>query len=96
MRPVPGPVLPTGWSGAHNGYLIGPGADLTNAELSSTGIGGDVHDLTGANLTGANLNHSTLIGVTMTGVVYSNTTCPNGTNSNARTPQTCALQGGGL
>ena len=90
------PVLPAGWYGGFSAYLMGPGADLTNADLSHDFISGALHDLTGANLTGVNLTGSDLTGVIMTNVIYSNTICFNGTNSNARTPQSCAGQGGGL
>jgi uncharacterized protein YjbI with pentapeptide repeats len=90
------PVLPAGWYGGFGGYLMGPNADLTNADLNHDIIGGALKDLTGANLTGANLSGASFTGVTMTGVKYSNTICPNGTNSSVRNPQTCVGQGGGL
>src|SRR6185312_14723695 len=42
-------ALPLGW-GFKNGWLVGPGVDLTGADLSKINIGGV--DLTGAILTG--------------------------------------------
>jgi uncharacterized protein YjbI with pentapeptide repeats len=58
--------LPAGWA-YRNLYLVGPGANLVNAQLAGA-------DLTGVNLSGAFLN-----GADLTGVIWSNTTCPNGT-----------------
>jgi uncharacterized protein YjbI with pentapeptide repeats len=58
-----------------NGYIIGPGACLTRANLNGA-------DLTGANLTGTNLTDADLSGATLTAVTWNNTTCPDGTNSN--------------
>jgi len=49
--------LPPGWIVA-NGYLVGPGADLTGA------------DLTGADLTGADLTGTILTGATITGATF--------------------------
>ena len=81
-------TLPTGWI-IVDGYLVGPGANLTSALLTGA-------LLTGVDLTGANLKGATLTGATMTGVIYSYTICPNGTFSSNRTPQSCTGQGGGL
>jgi hypothetical protein len=52
-------TLPTGWS-VVSGYLIGPGADLEDAELSFAG-------LAGADLDGANLIHAELISADLAG-----------------------------
>ena len=79
----PSPMLPAKWM-LLTGYLIGPGANLTNANLMHK-------NLTGADLTGATMN-----GAMMTSVTYSNTICPDATNSSAQTPETCAGHGGGL
>ena len=53
-------------------------------------------DWSGCSLNNFVLERLSLTGITMTDVIYSNTTCPNGTNSNARNPASCAGQGGGL
>jgi len=53
------------------------GADLVNTNLNNANLG-DV-DLSGANLGGASVK----------GVLWSNTVCPDGTNSNDSTPETC-------
>ena len=52
-------ILPLGWT-VKGGYLIGPGANLSHAEL--TGL-----NLNGSNLTGANLSYSELGGGNLTG-----------------------------
>ncbi len=52
-------TLPTGWS-VVSGYLIGPGADLEDAELSFAG-------LAGADLNGADLMHAELISADLAG-----------------------------
>ena len=72
-----------------NGYLVGPGSDLTGADFTGA-------DLTDVVLSIATLTGADLTGATMTRVKYNSTICPNGTNSNARSPQSCAGQGGGL
>ena len=51
-------ALPTNWQ-LTNGYLIGPGADLTGATLSSA-------NLTNAYLTNANLANANLVGADLT------------------------------
>jgi len=63
-------------------------ADLTGANL--TGANLNHADLTDANLTGANLTGANLTNAKLDGVTWNNTTCPDGTNSSASTPQTCA------
>jgi uncharacterized protein YjbI with pentapeptide repeats len=83
--------LPSEWS-LTNGYLIGPGALLYDADLASANLTGadlayatlDFANLTDANLTGANLTGTYLAGVT-----WYDTTCPDGTNSN-NDGNTCA------
>ena len=62
-------LLPQDWV-LTDGYLIGPSANLTDADLS------------GANLTNADLNGANVTGANLTDVIWSNTTCPDGTNSN--------------
>ncbi len=57
-----------------NGYLVGPGANLTDAMLNGADLSGV--DLTTSNLTGANLT-----GANLSGVIWSDTICPDGTNS---------------
>ena len=59
-----GTTLPTNWQ-LIDGYLIGPGADLTGMFLTYNNLDGAY--LSGANLTGANLGVTTLIGATLTG-----------------------------
>jgi uncharacterized protein YjbI with pentapeptide repeats len=63
-------TLPPGWT-LVDGYLVGPGANLRNANFYGSDLSGV--DLTGADLTGADLAFATL-----TGDVWSNTVCPNG------------------
>jgi uncharacterized protein YjbI with pentapeptide repeats len=64
------PSLPARWSvktnTASTKYLVGPGADFTNADL--TGMSFATSDLTGANFTGATLTSANLSGATLTGV----------------------------
>ncbi len=97
-------ALPSGWS-LVDGYLIGPGANLTKAALSGAALTGANLTganlagaiLTGANLTGANLTKANLTGAVMThavvtGVIWSNTTCPDSTNSSSN-GGTCAGHG---
>ena len=64
------------------------GADLTGADLR----GADLRfvTLTSATLTGADLTGADLTGADLPSVIYSNTTCPNGSNSKTRNPQSCA------
>ena len=64
----PSPSLPQGWQ-IVNGYLVGPGANLTAAALQ-----GQPTVLQGANLRGANLNATNLSGSNLTGAVLSATT----------------------
>jgi len=63
--------LPAGWIFA-NGYLIGPGVNLTGLDLSGVDLSG--FDLTGANLTNTNLSGTNFSGTTLTGVISSNIT----------------------
>lgn len=56
------PSLPTSWM-LRDGYLLGPGADLSEADLTS-------YDLSSANLTGANLESSSLYGANVSQTVF--------------------------
>jgi uncharacterized protein YjbI with pentapeptide repeats len=56
-------ALPTGWQ-LTDGYLIGPGANLTGADLSSANLANAT--LTGANLTSATLSSATLSSADLT------------------------------
>lgn len=79
-----------------SGYLVGPTADLFQANLQGDDLRGydlsDVNfetaDLSGANLddtnlTGADLRFALVDAATFTGVRWRNTICPDGTNSNS-------------
>jgi len=62
--------LPVGWS-VNNGFLVGPGANLSNADLSGM-------DLSGANVSNANFTSATFSGTTLrranvTGANFSST-----------------------
>ena len=70
------------------------GCDLSNFVLSNAKLAGA--KLNGANLTNVNLSGADLSNATVSGVIYSGTTCPNGSKSSARNPQSCVGQGGGL
>lgn len=86
-----GPIgLPTGWK-VIKGYLIGPTANLSDADLSDANLTGanftDTNltnaDLTGAkfistNLAGANLTNADLIAVYSSGIVGTPKTLPTG------------------
>jgi len=61
--------LPAGWQ-LLAGYLVGPGANLTNAYFTN-------QNLTNANLVGANLSNAFLSGTTLTGADFSGTTLTN-------------------
>jgi uncharacterized protein YjbI with pentapeptide repeats len=56
-------ALPANWS-LSGGYLIGPGAELSNATLTSLKLAGD--DLAGADLTSAELASADLTGASLT------------------------------
>jgi uncharacterized protein YjbI with pentapeptide repeats len=73
-------ALPTNWQ-VVAGYLVGPGANLTNAVLTGANLSNA--DLAGANLTGANLDNANAGSTNFTSAIWSNTTCPDGTNSNS-------------
>ncbi len=57
-------ALPTGWQ-LTNGYLVGPGANLTGADLTGAFLNGA--NLTGADFTGATLVAATLTNTDLTG-----------------------------
>jgi uncharacterized protein YjbI with pentapeptide repeats len=78
ITPFPA-YLPADWTFVA-GYLLGPSANLTSADLSNVDLG--PADLTGANLTDADLDNANLTAADLSGVIWSNTTCPDGTNSN--------------
>jgi uncharacterized protein YjbI with pentapeptide repeats len=59
------PVFSTVW-GIANGYLVGPGANLTDADFGTASLAGDI--LTGADLSGANLSQAVLTGVVIDGL----------------------------
>lgn len=67
------------------------GADFSNAVLYGANFGGA--NLALANLTRADLSNAKLTDAILTDVTWSNTTCPDGTNSNTSTPQTCIGHG---
>ncbi|MSV67574.1 MAG: hypothetical protein F2877_00720, partial [Actinobacteria bacterium] len=68
LRGIPA-SLPDWWT-AGNGYLIGPGADLTGADLSGLDLAGvflDSVDLSNVNLSGVDLQGTTLSGADLRG-----------------------------
>lgn len=73
MAGTPAALLPN-WS-LHNGYLVGPAADLASADLigqdlsglTLTGVDLNSATLENADVTGANLTSATLTGVNLTG-----------------------------
>ena len=72
------------------------GLDLAGANLSQSDL--STANLTGVDFTGANFSHAAFDGATVTGavvtsVLWFNTSCPDSTNSNAHTPQTCVGDG---
>ena len=78
-------TLPTNYKVA-NGYIVGPGVNLTGEDL--TGFDFTGADLTGATLTGANLTGEDLTdfdftGVNLTGANFTNATLTNVTLTNA-------------
>jgi uncharacterized protein YjbI with pentapeptide repeats len=64
-------TLPTNWS-LNGGFLIGPGADLTNADLSGVDLTGV--DLASATLSGADLDGAILTGANLAGAITSGLT----------------------
>ena len=73
-------LLPVGWS-VNNGFLVGPGANLSNADLSGM-------DLSGANVSNANFTAATFSGTTLR---YANVT-----NANFSSTSPAGLVTGGL
>ncbi len=61
--------LPAGWQ-LLSGYLVGPGANLTNADFTN-------QNLTNANLVGATLSNAIFSGTTLTGADFAGTTLTN-------------------
>jgi uncharacterized protein YjbI with pentapeptide repeats len=59
------PILPNGWR-IVNGYLIGPGSDVTDTDLSGA-------DLSNLDLSGANFSRSNLTNVNLTNTNITNT-----------------------
>ena len=79
--------LPADWSLA-DGYLVGPGVDLSNRTLSGSLAGLDLENanfygssLSGDDLTGTDLTGAAMTATNLTGVTWSNTICPDGNNS---------------
>jgi uncharacterized protein YjbI with pentapeptide repeats len=68
-----GCTLPAGWrwTGSSTGYLAGPGADLTGADLRNLDLSGV--DLTNATLTSVRFRSADLTGVTLTGAEVTKT-----------------------
>lgn len=68
------PTLPANWS-LINGYLLGPGADLSSADLTNQNLAG-LHltgaNLNGAALTGSNLTNANLENAILTGAILKN------------------------
>jgi uncharacterized protein YjbI with pentapeptide repeats len=64
-------AIPAGWQFAQ-GYLIGPGADLTGAAISNLNLAGD--DLSNIVLTNADLAFINFTGTNLTGADFSGTT----------------------
>ena len=62
--------LPTSWLWVTQGYLIGPGVNLSGEDLSDSGANGAY--LAGVNLTGANLTGAYLLYVDFTGAIFTN------------------------
>jgi uncharacterized protein YjbI with pentapeptide repeats len=61
------PILPDGWI-LYNGYLIGPEADLTNANLEGINLEG--LDLSGVNFSGANLQNANFTNTNITNAKF--------------------------
>jgi uncharacterized protein YjbI with pentapeptide repeats len=76
--------LPAGWQ-VTGGYLIGPGADLSSADLSSFSLGGA--DLAGTNLSDATLIDTTLSSAKLTGADLSGATADGANFSGAQLTQ---------
>jgi uncharacterized protein YjbI with pentapeptide repeats len=84
---APSTALPLPWA-LISGHLVGPGSDLTGAQLQDNDFSG--LDLTGADLTNANLSLDTnLDSATWTDAIWTGATCPDGTIAGARVDGTC-------
>ena len=68
-------ALPSGWS-LIAGYLVGRGANLTNANLTGVDLTNAI--LSYANLTNANLTNATLTGVSSGGIIGTPSAVPSG------------------
>lgn len=70
------PILPVGWR-IVNGYLIGPGADVTDTDLSGADLSGidlsgtkfSRSNLTNVDLTNTNITNATFMGANLTNII---------------------------
>jgi uncharacterized protein YjbI with pentapeptide repeats len=101
-------ALPPNWS-LHNGYLVGPAADLASADLigqdlsglTLTGVDLNSATLENADVTGANLTSATLTGVNLAGADLAGATLAGAQSSGVNgtpsaLPADWMLQGGFL
>jgi uncharacterized protein YjbI with pentapeptide repeats len=89
----PAPTLPTNWS-IISGYLIGPGAGLQFANLTSADL--TDADLADANLASAELSHVTLAGTILVGSTLTGVSSADITGTPASLPANWITAGGYL
>ena len=89
----PAAALPQDWS-LHNGYLVGPGADLTYANL--TGADLTEADLGNANLTDAKMGQTALAGADLAYATLTGVSSGSITGTPAALPQNWSLHNGYL
>ena len=92
------PKLPSGWA-LVNGYYIGPGANLKDANLSGANLFGlnlDAADLTRTNFTGAKLGNVSFNNSIMSGTILTNADMNGSLLTGVNTAMSGGIKSGGI